>query len=174
MENKNWLPNLINEMMVGARNNNLCSYAIALEGWRRGLELKFYSKKVKQNRLHVPGCLFSLSDGKKTHMFYKSKGERVKREAFSIGDNKYKSKKVLEKNGVPVPKGEIVAKDVPHEEIIRYAEEIGYPVVLKPSAAAQGKGVIANIDNEEFLRKSLVHIREELNYPEVILEEHVN
>lgn len=161
-------------MMIGARNNNLCSYTIALEGWRRGLNLKFYSKKVKQNRLHVPGCLFSLSDGEVTHMFYKSRGMRVKGEAFTIGGNKILSKKTLEKKGIPVPKGEIFSKEDNDEDIIAYAKEIGYPVVLKPSNAAQGKGVIANIGDESFLKKSIEHVRNDLNYKEVILEEHVN
>ena len=174
MQNENWLPHLTNEMMIGARNNNLCSYVIALEGWRRGLTLTFYSRKVKQDTLHVPGCLFSLSDGQETHMFYKSRGMRVKNEAFSIGDNKILTKKELEKNGVPVPKGDIFSKEAKNEEIIAYAKEIGYPVVLKPSNAAQGKGVIANIENESFLRKSLEHVRNELKYKEVILEEHVS
>ena len=60
LQNENWLPHLTNEMMIGARNNNLCSYVIALEGWRRGLTLTFYSRKVKQNRFH--DLCRSLSD----------------------------------------------------------------------------------------------------------------
>lgn len=174
MPNDNWLPHLTNEMMIGARNNNLCSYVIALEGWRRGLTLTFYSRKVKKEKLHVPGCLFSLSDGEVTHMFYKSRGMRVKSEAFTIGDNKILAKKALDKKGVPVPKGEMFTKDATDDEVIDYASKIGYPVVLKPSNAAQGKGVIANIDNESFLKESLQHVRNELNYKEVILEEHVS
>ena len=84
-------------------------------------------------------------------MFYKSRGMRVKGEAFTIGTNKILTKKTLEKNGVPVPKGDIFSKEATDEEVIAYAKEIGYPVVLKPSNAAQGKGVIANIENEAFL-----------------------
>lgn len=174
LENKQWLPHLTNEMMIGARNNNLCSYVIALEGWRRGLTLKFYSKKVKQNKFHVPGCLFSLSDGEVTHMFYKSRGMRVKAEAFSVGGSKILTKEALEENGVPVPKGKLFTKEITDKDIIAYATEIGYPVVLKPSNAAQGKGVIANIGDESFLQRSLEHVRNELEYKEVILEEHVN
>lgn len=173
MQNESWLPHLTNEMMIGARNNNLCSYVIALEGWRRGLTLTFYSRKVKNNTLHVPGCLFSLSDGKTSHMFYKSRGMRVKNEAFSVGDKKILTKKALEKSGIPVPKGEVFSKEIENEDIIAYANKIGYPIVLKPANAAQGKGVITNINDGSFLRKSLKHVREELKYEEVIIEEHI-
>ncbi|MEC2158527.1 acylphosphatase [Virgibacillus halodenitrificans] len=173
MENKNWLSHLSNEMMIGARNNNLCSYLIALEGWRRGLTLKFYSRKVKKVGLHVPGCLFSLSSGEVTHTFYKSRGMRVKGKAFTIGDNKFLTKKWLSENGVQVPEGEKFTKGVTDEEIINYANQIGFPVVLKPAKAAQGKGVIANIENEDFLRKSLIHVRSHLGYQDVILEQFI-
>jgi len=173
LENNNWLPHLKNEMMIGARNNNLCSYLIALEGWRRGLTLKFYSRKVKKAGLHVPGCLFSLGSNEKTHTFYKSKGTDIKGKAFSIGDNKFKAKKWLAKHGVQVPEGEKFSQDIDNEEIIAYAKKIGFPVVLKPAKAAQGKGVIANINNEKFLAESLLHVRTELNYPEVIVERYV-
>ncbi len=173
MENEEWLPHLSNEMMIGARNNNLCSYLIALEGWRRGLTLKFYSRRIKQDRIHAPGCLFSLSSGEVTHTFYKSRGMRVKGKAFSIGDNKYLTKKLLYDNGVQVPRGEKFLADASNIEITKFAQELGYPVVLKPAKAAQGKGVIANIDNEQFLLESLQYVRDDLGYHDVILEKYV-
>lgn len=174
MKNENWLPHLTNEMMVGARNNNLCSYVIALEGWRRGLTLKFYSRRVKNDTLHVPGCLFSLSDGSVTHKFYKSRGMRVKGEAFTIGGNKILTKKTMKQHNLPVPEGRIFSEEVDDVTIVDYAKKVGFPVVLKPADAAQGKGVIANIDNETFLKESLQYVRTELNYKSVILEEHIN
>src|SRR5699024_8750006 len=107
------------------------------------------------------------------HMFYKSRGYNVKNEAFTIGGNKFKAKIALDKAGVPVPKGKLFSGDTQDSEVIKYAKEIGYPVVLKPSNAAQGKGVIANIENEEFLKESLNYVRKQLGYSEIILEEHV-
>lgn len=172
MENKEWLSHLPNEVMKGARNNNLCSYVIALEGWRRGLELKYYSRAVKQGTLHAPGLLFSLSDGNNEKMFYKSRGDKVKREAFTIGGNKYKAKQILHENGIPVPLGKLFEQDASNDEILKFAKKIGFPVVLKPSNAAQGKGVISHIENDDFLMRAIIHVREELGYKEVILEEH--
>ncbi|MCW1928849.1 acylphosphatase [Bhargavaea beijingensis] len=170
---KDWLPHLSNEMMIGARNNNLCSYLIALEGWRRGLKLTFYSRRVKQDRIHAPGCLFTLSSGENTQIFYKSRGMKVKGKAFSIGDNKFLAKKHLEKNGVQVPVGEKFSKQASDSDIIDYANKLGYPVVLKPAKAAQGKGVIANIESESFLIEALNYVRNSLGYHEVILEQFV-
>src|SRR5699024_739148 len=44
----------------------------------------------------------------------------------------------------------------------------------KPISENAGKGVFANITNEEYLRKVLVHVREELNYKDIIVEEFVH
>lgn len=170
LERKEWLPHLTNEMMVGARNQNFCSYLIALEGWRRGLTLKFYSDKVTKKNIHAPGRLFSLSSEKSTHVFYKSRGDRVKGKAFSIGSNKYATKEWLAQNGVPVVEGKKFDKSVENLEIVSYAKQLGFPVVLKPVVGAKGKGVIANINDEAFLKESLSYVREKLKYPEIIVE----
>lgn len=91
--------------MQGVRNNNLCSYLIALEGWRRGLTLTWYSDKVKKGGIHAPGGLFSLSNKSRMHTFYKAKGDKVTSEAIGIAINKYKTKIILKQNGISVPEG---------------------------------------------------------------------
>lgn len=37
------LPHLTNEVITSARKTKLCAYAVAIEGWRRGLKLKWYT-----------------------------------------------------------------------------------------------------------------------------------
>ena len=173
LKNKSWLPHLTNEMMIGARNNNLCSYLVALEGWRRGLTLKWYSEKVKKRGVHAPGRLFSLSSDNETRMFYKSKGDKVSNESLRITGNKDLAKKWLSNHNVPVPEGKRFTKDDQNNEIIQYAKEVGFPIVLKPTNGYQGIGVIANIESVEYLEKSLVHVRSDLDYPDVIVERYV-
>lgn len=173
MENENWLSHLNSEMLKKVRNNRFCSYLIALEGWRRGLELSFSSDKVTKHNLHSPGLRYTLSSKERTHTFYKARGDKVKGQAFSIGSNKYETKHWLAKHGIPVAKGEKFSKDVSNDQIVKYAEKIGFPVVLKPVVGAQGKGVVANIRNHEYLYKALTYVRETLNYPNVILEQYV-
>lgn len=157
-------------MLKEAQNNKFCSYLVALEGWRRGLTLKYYSDKVTKKGLHSPGLLFSLSSGNSIHKFYKARGDKVKGKAFSIGSNKFATKKWLEAHDIPVVEGEKFSQNVKDEEIIEYAKRLGFPIVLKPVVGAQGKGVIANIDNIEYLKSSIEYVRKELNNPEVIIE----
>lgn len=56
------------------------------------------------------------------------------------------TKELLEQAGIPVPKGG-VCRTI--KEAIQTAEEIGYPVVLKPVNGNQGKGVSLNIQCPE-------------------------
>lgn len=104
------LPHLKEEMIVGARNSNLCSYLISLEAWRRGLKVIFTSEKVKKKGLHSPGRAFLLSNGERTHAFYKAKGDKVSDQAIAIGINKHKTKEWLENAAIPVPKGKKIGR----------------------------------------------------------------
>src|SRR5699024_812546 len=154
------------------RNNLFCSYLIALEGWRRGLKLTFDSSKVTKNNLFATGLKFTLSSEKNKHTFYKSRGDKVKGDAFKIGSNKYETKRWLKQNGLPVAEGKMFDKDSTKVEYISYANEIGYPVVLKPVVGAKGQGVIPGIQDEESLVESLSYLKEKLPTSKLILEKH--
>jgi acetyl-CoA carboxylase biotin carboxylase subunit len=61
-------------------------------------------------------------------------------ENIRIGGNKSKARQIMKKNGVPVVPG----SDNPvtdHEEAVKVAKKIGYPVILKASAGGGGKGM---------------------------------
>lgn len=168
-----WLPHLPKEVMMDARDNKLCSYTIALEAWRRGLKITFHSRLVKKTKQHLPGFLFTISDDEKSYRFYKARGPQVSKKAVVQGGNKIISKELLDKAGIPVPKGKLFPKEESAEQIIAFAEEVGYPVVLKPLGGDQGKGVIPNIHDEEYLREAIDHVRGKLKYSNLILEKHV-
>lgn len=172
MPNETWFPKYKNEMLDGARNNNLCSYLVALEGWRRGLTLTWYSHKVRKG-IHAPGRAYSLSSATTTHHFYKSKGDRVNNVAVKIGGNKEKTKEVLKENGVRVPIGKRFTQDSSDDDIISYALQTGFPLVIKPTNGYQGNGVISNITTVDYFKQSLKHIRDTLNYLDVIVEEYI-
>lgn len=165
-----WLPHLKNAVPVKGYGNRLSMYLIALEGWRRGLTVKFFTVDDPEQRLLIR---YSLSNGKREHRFVSSRGDKITDEAFKICDDKDLTKKVLAKAGVPVPEGKKFEADVLDEEIIKYANSLGFPLVLKPISENAGKGVFANIQDKEALRAALVHVRQELNYPDVIVERHV-
>src|SRR5699024_1222028 len=88
------LPQLPNEIVTDARKTRLCAYAVALEGWRRGLKLKWYTKDSEHFQdmvvfgVNPPGRLFSLSSDTATHYFFRTRGDLVPNEAVEIGSEK--------------------------------------------------------------------------------------
>lgn len=173
------LPQLPPEIVKNARKTRLCSFAVALEGWRRGLKLKWYTKDSEHYKnmiifgVNPPGRLFSLSSDEKTHYFFRTRGDKVTNEAVELGSDKYMTKKILEEKGVPVPKGKGFSSEATDEEIINYALSLGFPLVLKPTDGSLGWGVMTNIQSKEEFIRALNYVRHELEYKEVIVEQHI-
>ncbi len=65
-----------------------------------------------------------------------------------IADDKESTKKLLSSMGIPVPEGISVQTE---DEALKAAEEIGYPVVVKPLVGNHGRGITINITNPEEL-----------------------
>ncbi|MBS4023605.1 MAG: cyanophycin synthetase [Dethiobacter sp.] len=65
--------------------------------------------------------------------------------AVDIAGNKQLTKKLLREHGLPVPCGEVVYS---LDKALAAAQELGYPVVMKPDNGNQGKGVSLNINSE--------------------------
>ncbi len=76
------LPQLTEEIVKNARKTRLDAFAVALEGWRRGLKLKWYTKDSKHFEdmiifgVNPPGRLFSLSSGERTISSFEQEGIR--------------------------------------------------------------------------------------------------
>ncbi|WP_374724686.1 acylphosphatase [Calidifontibacillus erzurumensis] len=170
------LPHLPKEVLKGARKTKLCAYAVALEGWRRGLKLTWYSKDSDKFDHMItfgtnpPGRLFSLSSDERTHYFFRTRGDKVTKEAVEIGSDKDETKLWLLKAGVSTPEGKKFEGHVTDDEIVQYSASLDFPLVLKPTNGSMGNGVITDIENEEELRKALHYVRVELGYDSVILE----
>lgn len=173
------LPQLPNEIVKNARKTRLDSFAVALEGWRRGLKLKWYTKDSKHFQdmiifgVNPPGRLYSLSSGKKTHYFFRTRGDKVSNEAVELVADKGVTKEVLAKANVPVPQGKGFSEDATDEELIEYSKTLDYPLVFKPTDASLGDGVVTNIKNHEEFLDALHYVRHELGYKEVVIEQHV-
>ncbi|WP_096190302.1 ATP-grasp domain-containing protein [Evansella halocellulosilytica] len=180
MEDKPYWPShLTNNVVSQADGHELCAYLVALEGWRRGLELKWYSgefekfNKMKTWYVDRPGKLFSLSTSSRTHYFFRTRSDIITNEAVEIGSDKDNTKKVLSKLGVPVPNGKRFNSSYSDEQIVDESLEIGFPLVVKPVDGSFGRGVITNIINKESLKKAVKYIRNELKYNDVIVEEYI-
>ena len=63
-----------------------------------------------------------------------------------MASDKEATKKMLEKNFIPVPEGSVVTNE---EELKEAISEINFPIVIKPLDANQGKGITTNITTVE-------------------------
>ncbi|MFD1385907.1 hypothetical protein ACFQ4Z_03770 [Oceanobacillus oncorhynchi subsp. oncorhynchi] len=167
MEKSRFLESLNHPIPEKANNYMLSTYSIILEAWRRGLEVSVY---VKNERFVSIEPHYIISNGDKAHHFSSTRGDLVSEHTKELTKNKVVTKEILEKNNVPTPKGKQFGADIDDAEIIQYAAEINYPVVVKPLAGTGGNGVIAGIENEEELIEALTYVRKKLNFPHVILE----
>src|SRR5690625_4546214 len=165
--NPNWLTKYPAEIFMGIDGPKLDAYAVALEGWRRGLTLKWHTKdtpafkEMKTWYVERPGQLFSLGDEKKEHFFFRTRGDLVSNEAVEIGADKGITKAHLEKANIPTPKGKTFSSETSDDEIIEYAEKLGYPLVIKPTDGSFGRGITANIANKAEFEKTLEYTRNE-------------
>ena len=182
MEENNlvWLPHLSKEVVEDARGHALDAYVIALEGWRRGLTLRWHTKdsekfpSMKTWFVDKPGKLFSLSSEDRTHYFFRTRGDKVTNEAVEIGMDKERTKQYLSKAGVPVPNGKRFSQDEHDDEIINYASKtLGFPVVLKPTDGSFGRGVVTNIQDINALKRALDYARRNHGESDWIIEKYI-
>lgn len=181
MENNNQcLPHLSPTITAGIDGNYLDAYAVALEGWRRGLTLKWHQKdvepykKIKTWYVDQPGLLFSLHSKEKSHYFFRTRGDKVTKEAVKKGMDKQMTKKILGESNIPVPEGKLFNSDHTDTEIIDYCSTLKYPVVIKPQDGSFGKGVISGVNGKEELKQALHYVRQDLNEKSIIAERHVS
>src|SRR5699024_8499450 len=100
-------------------------------------------------------------------------GDKVTNEAVELMDDKGITKKIMEDNHISVPQGKSFGEEHTTEDIVAYSKTIDYPIVFKPTNASLGDGVVTNIQSENELLDAIHYVREELGYPDVVLEQHV-
>ena len=171
--NPDWLSK---EMITGIKKFNLDAYLVALEGWRRGLSLKWYysPEQLPDNIVkgtNPIGKMFSLGTGEDLHYFYRTRGGLVSADAVKVAEDKVKTRKYLANATVSIPKGQGFDKTMSDEEVIADAKEIGFPLVIKSAVSKSGKAVITNIQSEEALRAAVKEVRNEKEHPRVIVEQ---
>lgn len=187
----NCLPHFTPEMAGNVKGGKLSSYSIALEAWRRGLKVVIHDQRMLRYTIYAKrqrwrygftvnlnsktSPVLSIDPAVKNFTFRRSKIiDRYDKLTRYICINKDIAKQWMSKARVPVPDGERFNSFIPDENIIKYVlGKLDFPVVLKPAAGSLGNGVFVNIKNEKMLRELLVHVRKELGYGDVIVEEHV-
>jgi cyanophycin synthetase len=95
------------------------------------------------------GSLVQFGWGSKQRRIQAAEIDATSAIAESIAQDKDLTKRLLAAAGVPVPYGRPVADE---DDAVAAANEIGWPVVVKPQDGNQGKGVTSNVINEDHLR----------------------
>ena len=105
--------------------------AIVEEARRRGIPV-----------LRLDGSYVQLGHGVKQRRIQASMTDRTGGIGIEIADDKDRTKTILQEAGVPVPRGETVTTP---EGALEVAEELGWPVVVKPLTGNHGRGITVNV-----------------------------
>jgi cyanophycin synthetase len=102
-------------------------------------------RRIPSIRL-TDGNLVQLGYGARQRRVWTAETDRTSAIAESIAGDKDLTKSLLAACGVPVPEGQVVANA---DEAWDAAEDIGLPVVVKPTDANHGRGVSLNLNTRE-------------------------
>ncbi|WP_308779685.1 cyanophycin synthetase [uncultured Clostridium sp.] len=91
---------------------------------------------------------YQIGYGKQGKIIENSIGHNTKCVSVDIACDKLVTKEILRMHNIPVAKGNKVKNII---NLLKEAEDIGYPVVIKPQYGNKGNGVILNIKNEKEL-----------------------
>ncbi len=124
-------------------------------------------RRIPHIRLNE-GNLVQLGHGSRQRRIWTAETDRTSAIAEGIAGDKDLTKRLLKSCGVPVPEGEVVdSADAAWEA----AQEIGLPVVIKPSDANHGRGVTLDLSSRDDIAAAFLVA--ERHGSEVIVERHL-
>jgi cyanophycin synthetase len=116
------------------------------------------------NRKHI---IFGYGSG--SRIFNSSLTDEESVIGVQLAKSKVDTNRLLKMSGIPVAEQARVRNI---DDAIRFAEKFGYPVVLKPEAEEQGRGVFPNIVHKAEL-KDCWRLLSNSSYKSVLIEKHV-
>ena len=108
------------------------------------------NRRIPFIRLLAEGNLVQLGYGARQRRIWTAETDRTPAIAESISREKDLTKSLLSSCGVPVPEGRIVEGI---EDAVEAAEDIGFPVVIKPSDGNHARGVFTNVRSADEIRE---------------------
>jgi cyanophycin synthetase len=115
--------------------------AIVEEARRRGIPVRRLNNY----------SLVQLGLGRNLHRIQATLTDKTSAIGVEIAQDKDDTKRVLENIGLPVPKGD-VARTI--EDALEIADDVGYPVILKPLDANHGRGISGRVGDAGQLRSA--------------------
>src|SRR5690625_1199966 len=145
--------------------NTPSSYYIALAAWRRGLNVTFI-KNINNYRITSPG---------KSLFFCNSAvlGGRYGFGTYAMCNDKYRTKCQLQMNNIDTPVGKLFDLHSHESDIVSYAEQIGFPVVLKSNNGSRGVDVFPNLKNNFDLIKAWEVIKTGKEQAQFLIEKYI-
>ncbi|MFL5618141.1 MAG: cyanophycin synthetase family protein, partial [Gemmatimonadaceae bacterium] len=113
--------------------------AIVEEARRRGIPVRRLNNR----------SLVQLGLGRNLRRIQATVTDRTSSIAVEIAQDKDETKRVLGNIGLPVPRGDVVRTI---DDAIDVAEEMGFPLIVKPLDASHGRGISRRIDDVDGLR----------------------
>ncbi|MGL5152578.1 MAG: cyanophycin synthetase [Clostridium sp.] len=152
-ERFNFLEDIYNKEVVGPSTKAIIDAAKA--------------KELPIIRLGESG-FYQIGYGVQGRIFEATIGATTSCVGADISCDKLLTKEILSIQSIPVAHGDKVYNII---NLLRQAEEIGYPVVLKPQYGNKGNGVVVNIKNEKDLLKAYKNLLND--YKDIVIEEYV-
>lgn len=132
-ERLDYLIEVLKDELLGTSTKSICDYAEEI-----GLPVIDFGNED----------FYQIGYGKQGKIIENSIGYNTKCVSVDIACDKLVTKEILSIHNIPVAKGNKVNNVI---NLLKEAEEIGYPVVIKPQYGNKGNGVILNIKNEKEL-----------------------
>jgi D-alanine-D-alanine ligase-like ATP-grasp enzyme len=123
-------------------------------------------RKIPFNIFNQRYIIFGYGSG--SSIFSSSITDQESAIGVTLAKSKVDTNRLLKMSGFPVAEQ---ARVNTVEEAVSFAEKIGYPVVLKPEAEEQGRGVFANIIDKTELKQCFDNAS--ANYKSLILEKFI-
>ena len=114
-------------------------------------------RRIPHIRL-TDGNLVQLGHGIKQRRIWTAVTDQTSAISESIASDKHLTKTLLQSCGVPVPQGEEVSSAAQAWEV---AQDIGLPVVVKPTDANHGRGVFTDLSTQADIEQAYAAAREE-------------
>ena len=151
------------ELILAAVNDTPFDMAAATEKMRRKVDRKYLgpstaaianaaeARGIPYIRLLDDGNLVQLGYGAAMRRIWTAETDSTSAIAETISRDKDLTKELISSVGVPVPEGREV-EDA--DDAVEAAEDIGYPVVVKPTDGNHGRGVFIDLVTPEAVRKA--------------------
>lgn len=118
--------------------------------------------------LRLVGNVIQFGQGARSRWLDSSFTDATPNISTQLARNKKNAATLLRQAGVPVPAHFLAGSE---DAAVRYAEELGYPVVVKPADLDGGKAVAAHLVTPAAVRKAYTAARQAS--PNVLVEKHV-